>query len=97
MSNPVNPPSQLKIPNQFLGDRQTVAFFDQQRTILSQMWSKLGGNSDPIAEAANNNIQEFNSFLQQVNRRLDGLPVFTIDTNGFKFDSTKITFDKVIA
>ena len=47
MANPVNPPPQLRIPDRFLGDRQAVAFFDQQRVILFQLWQKLGGNSDP--------------------------------------------------
>ena len=97
MANPVNPPPQLRIPDRFLGDRQAVAFFDQQRVILFQLWQKLGGNSDPLAELKNSNDQVFNAYTQQLTKRLDGLPQFTIDTSGFTTDTTLITTDKVIA
>jgi hypothetical protein len=97
MANPVNPPPQLRIPKQFMQDRETLAFFDQQRTILFQLWSKLGGNTDPLAELKNSNEQVFSSYTQQINKRLDGLPEFTMDTTGFTMDSTKFTMDKVLA
>jgi hypothetical protein len=97
MANPVNPPPQLRIPKQFLQDRETLAFFDQQRTILFQLWNKLGGNSDPFAELKNSNEQVFSAYTQQINKRLDGLPEFTMDTTGFTMDSTKFTMDKVLA
>jgi hypothetical protein len=97
MANPVNPPPQLRIPRQFMQDRETIAFFDQQRTILFQLWSKLGGNTDPLAELKNSNEQVFSAYTQQINKRLDGLPEFTMDTTGFTMDSTKFTMDKVLA
>lgn len=97
MANPVNPPPQLRMPDRFLGDRQAVAFFDQQRVILFQLWQKLGGNSDPLAELKNSSDQVFNAYTQQLTRRLDGLPQFTIDTSGFTVDTSKITTDKVFA
>jgi hypothetical protein len=97
MANPVNPPPQLRIPKQFLQDRETLAFFDQQRTILFQLWSKLGGNSDPLADLKNSNEQVFSAYTQYLNKRLDGLPEFTMDTTGFTMDSTKFTMDKVLA
>jgi hypothetical protein len=97
MANPVNPPPQLRIPKQFMQDRETLAFFDQQRTILFQLWSKLGGNTDPLAELKNSNEQVFSAYTQQINKRLDGLPEFTMDTTGFTMDSTKFTMDKVLA
>tara|TARA_R110000782_G_scaffold230820_2_gene317051 strand:- start:779 stop:1072 length:294 start_codon:yes stop_codon:yes gene_type:complete len=97
MANPVNPPPQLRIPDRFLDDRQAVAFFDQQRVILFQLWSKLGGNSDPLTQLKNSNEQVFSAYTQQILKELAGLPKFTVDTTGFTFDSTQITFDKVIA
>lgn len=39
----------------------------------------------------------FNSQLQQLRKELDGLPEFTMDTEGFTMDSTEFTMDKVIA
>lgn len=97
MANPVNPPPQLRIPDQFLGDRQTVAFFDQQRTILFQLWQKIGGNSDPLAELKNSNEQVLSAYSQHILKRLDGLPEFTVDTSGYTTDISKITTDKVFA
>lgn len=52
-------------------------------------------NSGLIAE-----IPIYSGFMAQIQflqRQFDGLPELTIDTSGFTFDSTKITFDKVIA
>jgi hypothetical protein len=97
MANQVNPPPQLQIPDRFLGDRQAVAFFDQQRTILFQLWSKLGGNSDPLSELRDSNEQVFSAYSQYITKRMDGLPQFTIDTSGFTVDASKITTDKVFA
>ncbi|NRA76746.1 MAG: hypothetical protein HRU18_00940 [Pseudoalteromonas sp.] len=39
----------------------------------------------------------FSSQIQSLQRQLDGLPEFTIDTSGFTTDLTFITTDKVIA
>ena len=97
MSRQVNPPPQLRIPSQFMGDREAVAFFDQQRTILFQLWQRTGGSTDIIDPAESEGISGFNSFMQQNTKALAGLPEFTIDTTGFTIDSTKITIDKAIA
>ena len=52
MANFVNPPPFLKIPPEFLKDRITRAFFEQQNIIIFQLWQKLGGNTDPIGDLA---------------------------------------------
>ena len=39
----------------------------------------------------------FSSQLQQLRRELNGLPQFTMDTEGFTMDTTNFTMDKVIA
>ena len=97
MANPVNPPPFLNIPKDFLANKEQRAFFQQQNTILFQLWQKLGGASDPISELANFSTNGFSSQVQFLQQQIDGLPEFTIDTEGFTFDSTEITFDKVIA
>ena len=48
MSHLVNPPPFLKIPPELLKDRVTKAYFEQQNTIIFQLWEKLGGNTDPL-------------------------------------------------
>ena len=97
MSRQVNPPPQLQIPTQFRGDREAVAFFDQQRTILFQLWQRTGGSTDIIDPSESEGISGFNSFMQQNTKALAGLPDFTMDTTGFTMDSTKFTIDKAIA
>ena len=97
MANFVNPPPFLKIPPEFLKDRVTRAFFEQQNTVIFQLWNKLGGNNDPITDLSNFSTSGFGSQVQWLQQQISGLPEFTIDTSGFTFDSTEITFDKVIA
>ena len=50
MSHLVNPPPFLKVPPEFLKDRVTKAYFEQQNTIIFQLWEKLGGNTDPLGD-----------------------------------------------
>ena len=97
MSRQVNPPPQLQIPTQFRGDREAVAFFDQQRTILFQLWQRTGGTKDLVDGTETDGAGSFNSFMQQNTKALAGLPEFTMDTTGFTMDSTKFTMDKVTA
>tara|TARA_R110000822_G_scaffold35740_4_gene100580 strand:+ start:391 stop:684 length:294 start_codon:yes stop_codon:yes gene_type:complete len=97
MAFQVNPPQQLKIPRSLIGDREAMAFFDQMRTILTQLYDRTGGAIDAVGSTDSQEFNRYNSMIQQIQKELDGLPEFTIDTTGFTFDSTKITFDKVIA
>lgn len=97
MSRPVNPPPQLQIPRMFRGDREAVAFFDQQRTILRQLYDRTGGATDSVADLDSSGTGVLNAYMQQTQRQLSGLPEFTCDTTGFTCDTTKITADKVIA
>ena len=97
MANFVNPPPFLKIPPEFLKDRVVRAFFEQQNTVIFQLWNKLGGNTDPISDLGNASSNGFSSQVQWMQKQISGLPEFTIDTTGFTFDGTEITFDKVTA
>lgn len=97
MTNPVNPPPFLRVPKAFLQDREVRSFVEQQNTMLFQLYRKLGGNEDPVSEIGNEGITSFSATLQQVTKQLDGLPEFTMDTEGFTMDSTEWTMDKVLA
>jgi len=94
MANQVNPPPQLKIPKAFLEDREVRAFVEQQNIILFQLYRKLGGVNDPIAELENFSTSGFSSEVQFLQQQLSGLPKFTCDTTGFTADSTEWTADK---
>ena len=97
MTNIVNPPPFLSIPPAFLKDPLIRAFIEQQNTIIFQLWQKLGGNDDPISNIENLSNNSFSSQLQQLQKEINGLPKFTIDTSGFTTDLSFITTDKVIA
>jgi hypothetical protein len=97
MANQVNPPPFLRIPTDFIQDREKRAFFEQYNTILLQLYNKLGGNSDPITDLANFSSNGNSSQDQWLQKQINGLPVFTIDTTGFTTDTTLMTTDKVIA
>jgi hypothetical protein len=93
----VNPPPFLKLPPEFLKDRQTRTFIEQQNQVIFQLYQKLGGNSDPIEDLSNFSSNGFSSQVQWLQQQIDGLPQFTADTTGFTSDLTFITADKVIA
>ena len=97
MTNPVNPPPFLRIPRAFLQDKEVRAFIEQQNIVLFQLYQKLGGNTDPIADLENSNSNGFSSQVQWMQKQIDGLPEFTMDTEGFTMDSTEWTMDKVLA
>lgn len=97
MANQVNPPPLLRMPAAFLSDREVRAFVEQQNTIIFQLWQKLGGNNDPLSELESFSSNGFSSQTQWLQKQIDGMPEFTIDTTGFTTDTTFITTDKVIA
>lgn len=47
----VNPPPQLKIPDEFLKDDEIRSFFERQRTIIWQLWLRTGGSTDAIDDS----------------------------------------------
>tara|TARA_R110000796_G_scaffold116819_2_gene229464 strand:- start:675 stop:965 length:291 start_codon:yes stop_codon:yes gene_type:complete len=96
MANFVNPPF-LKIPPELFKDRVTRAFFEQQNTIIFQLWRKLGGNNDPIDDLTNSSSNGNSSQVQWMQRQISGLPDFTVDTSGFTIDTSLITTDKAVA
>jgi hypothetical protein len=97
MATPVNPPPFLKIPKAFLKDREVRAFIEQQNIVMFQLWRKLGGNDDPISDLTNTSGNGFNSQVQWMQKQINGLPEFTVDTTGFTTDTTLITTDKAVA
>lgn len=90
----VNPPPQIVLPKVFKEDLAVVDFFEQQNRMLLQLWTRTGGATDSISDLDNKTQSGFNSMVQQLQREIDGLPEFTIDTTGFTIDTTLITTDK---
>ena len=57
----------------------------------------LGGSNDPISDLSNFSTNGNSSQVQFLQQQIDGLPEFTMDTEGFTMDSAEFTMDKVIA
>ncbi len=53
MAVSINPPPQLRIPKQFFDNREMRDYFEQKDTIIFQMWQRMGGNFDLIADNQN--------------------------------------------
>ena len=102
MAIKVNPPPTLRVPRAFINDPEVRSFIEQQNTIIFQLWNRTGGDVDSIStgEDAINEIPVFSGFMAQlqfIQRQIDGLPEFSMDTTGFTMDSTEWTMDKVLA
>ena len=93
MAIPVNPPPQLRIPKQFLGDKEVRNFIEQQNQILFQLWNRTGGEFDLVAQANENIPVSLAAQVQDLRLNVVVTPV-TIDTTGFTIDTTEQTIDK---
>jgi hypothetical protein len=92
----VNPPPFLRLPPEFLKDRQTRAFIEQQNIIIFQLWNRLGGSNDIVSDLEVF-ISSSESLTQWAQKNIEGLPEFTVDTTGFTSDTTLITTDKLLS
>ena len=54
-------------------------------------------NETSVDVESSGSSSSFSAQLQQVRKELNGLPEFTMDTEGFTMDTTDFTMDKVIA
>ena len=54
-------------------------------------------NEGDITELQDSHYPNLASQVQFLQQQIDGLPEFTMDTEGFTMDSTEFTMDKVIA
>lgn len=93
----VNPVPFPKIPSEWLNNAEKRAWAEQLQTIAFQLRERSGGDNDTVQDLLDINDSSFNAQVQQLQKELDGLPEFTIDTTGFTTDTTLITTDKVIA
>lgn len=77
MSVKVNPPPQVRIPDQFIKDPEIRQFFEQQRQILFQLWKRTGGSEDSVDESE----QELTSVGSRVAR--NAVKINALEKAGF--------------
>lgn len=72
MAIDVNPPPQVRIPKEFLGNREIRVFFEQNQQILFQLWNRTGGSIDAI-DNSEQNITSSNSRVSRNAARINSL------------------------
>ncbi len=97
MTNPVNPPPQLRIPDSLATDRETFAYFRQVQQILFQLWNRSGGEDDSIADAQEPVIATAFAKLKELNERLGSGELLTVDTTSWTADQTIFFADETEA
>ena len=88
----VNPPPQLKIPKQFLKDKEVRDYLQQRDWIQFQMWKRIGGSEDIVSQA-NQFITTNQSALNEINNRLGSGDALTSDDTGFTVDLDTLSVD----
>lgn len=92
----VNPPPILRKPREFQSNKDVRFYLDSLERIIFQLWTRLGGGTDLIAEVdqdALNTLAGLNALQQQVGSG----DFLTVDTTGFTVDTTMIFADQVEA
>jgi hypothetical protein len=97
MTNPVNPPPQLRIPDALAKDREVFGFFRQINQILFQLWNRTGGEDDAIADAQEPVIATAFAQLKVLNERVGSGELLTADTTSWTVDSTRFWADETEA
>lgn len=87
-----NPPPFIKIPQQFLADREVRKYFQNKDFILFQLWKKTGGGADLVAES-NQFVTTNQAELNKINQIIGKGNELTSDETGFTVDSTALTVD----
>jgi hypothetical protein len=67
---------------------QAIRFFED----LTEITNESAAEISLLAR-----VQAFNSQSQWLQKQINGLPEFTMETTGFTMDSTEWTMDKVLA
>lgn len=72
--------------------QQDFTYTTDEIDLLDVRVTKNEVNITDLQDSHYPNLAAQVQFLQQ---QIDGLPEFTMDTSGFTFDNTELTFDKV--
>lgn len=91
----VNPPAQIKMPNEFAADPVMRSFFQQINDVLVQMWRRTGGGEDKI-ENTEQVLTGTNSRVAKNAARIDALEFIKFTVVVVTGDYTANPFEIVI-
>ena len=97
MSNPVNPPPQLRIPDAFQEDRQVFGYVKQLNQILFQLYTRTGGSEDLVDDSQEQVITALGAQLKILSEKVGSQELLTVDTTSWTADSTKFYADETEA
>lgn len=95
MSVSVNPPPQLRIPDKFFNDPDIRPFFEQQNTILFQMWNRTGGSDDAIASLEVGELYESGAesgYIAEIDENIEDLPQIYPETITFHGKAVSVSY-----
>lgn len=95
MTNPVNPPPQLRIPDEFIAKKNQREFFSQINTILFQLWNRTGGSTD-IIEDSQQNITSSSSRVSRNAARINSIELKEFEIVQATTDLTTEEFQIII-
>jgi len=88
----VNPPPNLRLPRDFVSDKDKRDYFQQLEFIIFQLWTRTGGGSDKI-EAIDTFDKKSLADLISLRQDLGTGDSLTSDETGFSVDSDRLTVD----
>jgi len=92
----VNPPPFLRLPPEFLKDKQTRAFIEQQNTIIFQLWNRLGGGTDLVSDLEITSNLSLNADLSSSNKAVGDLTNQQVFTQPAMFNNLEQKINMLI-
>ena len=89
----VNPPPHVKLPKKLAQDPELRVYFQNRDFIQFQLWQRLGGGTDLVAEASNR-VPTSHAQLTEIRLKIGSGDPLTWDETGFSWDSDKLSFDQ---
>ena len=88
----VNPPPHVKLPKKLAEDPELRVYFQNRDFIQFQLWQRLGGGTDLVADA-NERVPTSHSEITALQLQIGSGNPLTSDETGFTVDSTRLTVD----
>lgn len=97
MTNRVNPPKQLVLPQKIAQDPELKKAFDDRDFILFQLWKRVGGGEDLVDDSLEQVITALGAQLKILKEQVGSGEPLTIDTTSWTVDSTNFYADETEA
>lgn len=97
MTNRVNPPTQLELPQKIAQDPELKKAFDDRDFILFQLWKRVGGGEDLVDDSLEQVITALGAQLKELQDQVGSGELLTVDNTSWTVDSTNFYADETEA